>query len=195
MTNSISISAKPAAYKNNLVPRIVVVLLVAGFAYWRYGLVPTLIFLAIMAVVVSLVLWIPLQRRFSITDKKVVYKGLLGRTITMAFKDVTHALYATAYLEPNFGGVSRIVIADEKNKKLISLNGIYWDAEDLKKSAEVLKKNVTLKVIDNQITFTDLAKEYPSVMPYYERHPFALGLIIAGIIVAVLAVISFIITI
>jgi len=154
----------------------------------RYGFFAWIVFLVLIAALLAAILWVLLRRSLTLTDSEVVYKNAFGKERRSPISDITEVKVFAQYVDYSFGVMPRIIIATRQFTPLASLVGLFWAVEDLQKLAIGLEKvGVKGEVYDQPAASVQIAKQFPHLTPYYERHPYLTATYITIGIVAVIA--------
>lgn len=157
-----------------------------GFLVWLGTVVA-------LAVLIAGILFFLGRRSVTLTPEQLEYKNALGRMTAFPYAEMKGAKVFVNYYEPSFGVAPRIIIGQKNNKKIVSLTGLYWPAEELEKLMVTLdKKKVKMEYFEELATAAVVTRQFPDYTTYAQRHPFALGLYIGlGILVAALGVAAY----
>ena len=189
-----TIHANLSSYRKRLgvLPIILAVLVLVIFGA-RFGFVG----LAIMAVGVALLIFVILRilggRTLTVTSEGLERATPFFGTRRVAFGDIDGVKVFINYVEGTFGAVPRVGVA-VKNAGPITLNGLYWPAEELDKLLAIFRAHtINADYYAEPANYNMIAKQFPAYASGFERHPWliAWGVVIGIVVVVTAAVLIF----
>jgi len=141
-----------------------------------------LVWVTPLVVVIFIVILINFYiRRVTVDSTRLRYIGWLGKHVSISLKEIDHVVYASQYMEYNYGDTDRIFIVKSSGAAHFSTVGAYWHTDDLAQLAKFLESKGIKVVREEETTDSNyfLAKN-PSITTYVERRPFTLAWIIVG---------------
>lgn len=185
----LTVSADLTRYRQKFgASRILVLAGVIAFGFFSLG-VETALICILAASVLLVVGFIGVKSsRIVFTGSGVEYRNWYGRTIALGRDDIEGVIVFTDFYDVTFGQVPRVSIARLASKSAISLNGLYWPADQLMSGVSAMDDyGISVKQCDDRVKFIDVAKKFPKHSTFLERNWIRVGLVIAffGVIVPV----------
>jgi len=170
------------------VTRITLALLITIVFWVRLGPLGWLISVVSTAALITLIIFLLTRREITVNNEGVHYKTSFGLTKSARFDEIQSVEVLDNYIDPGFGVMPRIFVTKKSGGSLFSLIGIFWPYEGMTQLLSSLKDNkVTLNFYIDQIQSAAVAKEFPNLVPYYERHPYWVAAIAVVVIFAAVA--------
>ncbi|WP_155807404.1 hypothetical protein [Brevibacterium sp. VCM10] len=166
--------------------RILVLAGLIAVAFFSFGVETVLVCIVVAFVFVVAGLIGMKSSRIVFTGSGVEYRNWYGRSITLGRDDIEGVIVFTDFHDASFGRALRISIARRAFKSAISLNGLYWPADQLLGGVSVMEDHgISVKQCDDRLNFVEVAKRFPKHSTFLERNWVKVGLGIAffGVIV------------
>lgn len=184
-----TVSADLTGYRQRFgIVRILVLVGVIAFGFFWLGVATTLICLVVASAVLAAGFIGLKSSRIVFTGSGVEYRNWYGRTVTLGRDEIEGVIVFSGFYDANFGLIPRISIARLASKASISLNGLYWPADQLISGVSVMGDNgISVKQCDDRLSFVGVAKKFPKHSTFLERNWVKVGVVIAffGVIVPV----------
>jgi len=172
--------------------RIVLALLITVVFWVRLGPLGWLISVVSIAALITFIIFMLTRREITVNNEGVHFKNSFGITKSTKFDEIEAAQILDNYVDPGFGAMPRIMVAKKSGGVAFSIIGIFWPYEGMTQLLSALRsKKVPLNFYIDQIQSAQVAKEFPELVPFYERHPYwvaaiSVVVIFAGITAGVL---------
>jgi len=183
-----TIDADAKQYIKLLGPARIILALGVSVVFWvRLGPLGWLISVVGIAALVALIIFMLTRRSITVDTNGVHYKTAFGIVKSASFDEIKAVEVFDNYTDPGFGVMPRIIVAKKSGGYLFSLIGIFWPYEGMTQLLSSLKGNkVVTNFYINHIQSPQLAKEFPELVPFYERHPYWVAAISVVVIFAVI---------
>lgn len=170
------------------ISRILVLAGVIAFGFFAFGVEAALICVVVASALLVVGFVGVKSSRIVFTRSGVKYRNWYGRTVTLGRDETEGVIVFTDFYDVSFGQVPRVSIARLASKSSISLNGLYWPADQLMNGVSAMHDNgISVKQCDDRLNFIDVAKKFPKHSTFLERNWIKVGLVVAffGVIVPV----------
>ena len=169
--------------------RPIIAALIPFYLFFRFGFETWLFTVIFLVALISLGVFLIRRRQLEFTETGIIYRDVLNRKTSVAYSEIESAKLFSKFFDAAFGETVRLTIADKAHKKLISLQAFYFNREDILKASALLQaKNVTVEKIEADLSYRDVANQYPAYATYIERKT-GLVAVVASIVVVVLVVV------
>ena len=167
--------------------RIILALLITLVFWVRLGPLGWLISVVSIAAIITLIIFLLTRREITVNNEGVHYKTSFGITKSTKFSEIEAVQILDNYVDPGFGAMPRIMVAKKSGGAAFSMIGIFWPYEGMTQLLSALRsKKVTLNFYIDQIQSVQVAKEFPKLVPFYERHPYWIAAISVVVIFALI---------
>jgi len=183
------IKANASQYRKSIgITRIGLALGISVIFWVKLGFLGWLITVIGIAAVIILIVYLLTRRSITVDNESVHYKNPFGIRKSININEIKSVEIFDNYVDPGFGVMPRIILAKKSGGFLFSIIGIFWPVTEVQKLLSALKANkVTLNFYSKPVQSQNIAKEFPNLVPYYERHPYMTAAI--GSIVTIVAII------
>lgn len=169
--------------------RVFLILAVLVFGYFYVGPERFWYLLAFLAVFMPVLIWRMMSRRVTVTDTEIIYRNGWGVSRRLALSDIGPVNLYSAYIDPSFGAMPRVLIGNKEGKHFLSLLGLFWDINDMERLALVLQKiNIKTDLYTHILNWGMMSALFPKLVSRSERHPILIALATVGIGLLVLFV-------
>ena len=185
-----TLKASATQYRKSIGMTRVAAALGLSLVFWvKLGFLGWFISVVGIAAIIIVVIFLLTRRSITVNNDGVHYKNAFGVTKSVLFEEVASVEVFENYLEPGFGVMPRIILAKKSGGYLFSTIGLFWPYTESSKLLSSLKDNkVLLNVHTDPAQSSTIAKEFPNLVPYYERHPYWIAVIIAFLIIVAVAI-------
>lgn len=154
------------------IPRILIILGLTLYFFYKFGFIGWLISIAGIAIIVTTMLLIMIKRSVVMNETSIVYRRFLSTKRTLRYEEIESVVVFMNFSEAAFGWAQKVVIGLISGKAPISLYQYYWDDSEVQKVLAVFKeKGVEIKYHKEVVTSLSIAQEYPKHASYSERNP------------------------
>jgi len=168
------------------IPRIIIVLGVAGILWYQYNIITALLFVLVIAIIAGIITYLLSARTVSIDESGVRYKNIFGKIYVIPFNEVESTKVIFNYLDPAFGYTLRVIVAT-KSEQSLSVTGTFWSLDDIVSLISIMDaKKITINYYQDATSSFAIAKAFPKLVYPYERHPFLVGFILLLVLIAVM---------
>ena len=184
-----TLKADTAQYRKSIGPfRILLALGVTAIFWVKFGPLVWLLSVIGIAVLIAIIIFMLTRRSITINNEGIHYKNSLGFTKSVRFDEVSTVEVFDNYSDPGFGTMPRIILAKKSGGYLFSIIGIFWPYEGMTKMLSSLKDNkVKMNFYIDYVQSQEVAKAFPNLVPFYERHPLWTAMILVVVLFAVVA--------
>ncbi len=148
----------------------------------RFGWPGVLVGFAVAAVAIVVPLAGYLRRaRIVVTPSQITVRGLV--THKRADRDQAASIVRAVIVAPRAPMNDTIFVLDRDEKLLLRIHGVDYPTADLDRLVEVLGLPAT--TADRPVTATEVARRYPGLVPWIQRHPVMFALAATLVIVVV----------
>jgi hypothetical protein len=181
-----TVKANAKQYVKSLGATRLILALGITIIFWvRLGPLGWLISVVSIAALITLIIFLLTRREITVNNEGVHFKNSFGVTKSTKFEEIESAQILDNYFDPGFGAMPRILVGRKSGGVAFSIIGIFWPYEGMTQLLSALKeKKVTLNFYIDQIQSTQVAKEFPTLVPFYERHPYWVAMISVVVIFA-----------
>ena len=181
-----TVKADTKQYLKSLGPARILLALGITIVFWvRLGLLGWLISVIIIAALITLIIFMLTRREITVNSDGVHFKNSFGITKSTKFDEIEAVQILDNYVDPGFGAMPRIMVAKKSGGVAFSIIGIFWPYEGMTQLLSALRsKKVPLNFYIDQIQSAQVAKEFPELVPFYERHPYWVAAISVVVIFA-----------
>lgn len=102
-------------------------------------------------------------------------RGFFGRVHTVALSDIGSVVIAETYTGGGTESHKQLFICDHSGKQVLRMRGQFWSAEDMKILLAAL--DVPKTTVDETVSRSELQRDYPGLLYWFERHPVLLALL------------------
>ena len=168
------------------IPRIIIVLGVAGILWYQYTIVTALLFVLVIAIIAGIITYLLSSRSISIDESGVQYKNIFKKVQVIPFSEVDSVKVFFNYLDPAFGYTLRVIVAT-KSQQSLSVTGTFWSLDDIVSLISIMdSKKVTINYYQDAVSSFAIAKAFPKLVYPHQRHPFLVGLVLLLALIAVM---------
>lgn len=163
--------------------------------WWRLGFVVWILTVLFLVVLIGVGFALIKRRSLAFDDRGLTYRNFIGKTTNIAYGNIESAKVFLGFVDYAFGPTPRLSIVDAAHSQLVSLQGLYWSAEDMQKATALLEaQKVKVEVSEDITSYVEIAREHPQYATVLERHPYRIAFIALPIIIALIFVIAALIT-
>lgn len=184
-----AVSADLTRYRQRFgILRFLVLVGVIAFGFFWLGVGTALICIVVASALLAAGFIGIKSSRIVFTGSGVEYRNWYGRTVKLGRDDIEGVIVFADFYDVSFGLIPRISIARLTSKSSISLNGLYWPADQLMSGISVMDDNgISVKQCNERLSFVDVAKKFPKHSTFLERNWVKVGFMIGffGVIVPV----------
>lgn len=183
-----TIDADAVKYRQSIGTTRIVVALGITIIFWvRLGPLGWLISVVSIAALIWLIIFLITRRSITIDGQGVHYKGSFGAKKSIHFDEIKSVEVFDNYIDPGFGAMPRIIIAPKSGGYFFSIAGIFWPNESMAQLLSSLRDNkVALNFYTEPIVSAGISKQFPQLVPFYERHPYLVAVIASAVLFAVI---------
>ncbi len=102
-------------------------------------------------------------------------RGFFGRVHTVALSDIGSVVIAETYTGGGTESHKQLFVCDHSGKQVLRMRGQFWSAEDMKILLATL--DVPKTTVDETVSRSELQRDYPGLLYWFERHPVLLALL------------------
>ena len=181
-----TVKASAAQYRKAIgLNRIVAALAISSVFWFKFGFLVWLITVVGLAAFIVIIIYLLTRRSITINNNGVRYKNAFRITKSLKFDEIKSVEVFENYIEPGFGTMPRVILAKKSGGHLFSTIGIFWPYGEVAKLLAVLKdREVELNVYTGVANSSNIAKEFPGLLSFYERHPYWSATFIAIVMLA-----------
>jgi len=181
-----TIKADAAKYRKSLGTTRIIIAVGITFIFWiRLGPLGWLISVVSIAALIWFIIFLITRRSITVDTNSLYYNGSFGVVKSANFNEIKSVEVFDNYIDPGFGAMPRIIVAKKSGGYLFSIAGIFWPNESTTTLLSSLKDNkVALNFHTQPVASADISKEFPQLVPFYERHPYWVVIIAATVIFA-----------
>jgi hypothetical protein len=185
-----TVKADTKQYLKSLGPARIILALGITIIFWvRLGPLGWLISVVSIAALIIFIIFMLTRREITVNNEGVHYKNSFGATKSTKFEEIEAVQILDNYFDPGFGVMPRILVGKKSGGVAFSIIGIFWPYEGMTKLLSAFKaKNVVLNFYIDQIQSTQVAKEFPKLVPFYEQHPYWVAMISVVVIFAAITI-------
>ncbi len=150
---------------------IIAAIVLSSFFFIKFGALVGVLSVAGRIVLIGLILFLLTHRSITLKPEGIDYRNGLGKVRTIHYQDIEGVKVFLNYVEPSFGAFPRILIGVRDGAPL-SVLAVYWPLDELEKLLAVLRDKTTeAEYYDQPVAYGTIAKQFPTYVPYIERHP------------------------
>lgn len=127
-----------------------------------------------------------LRSRVTVTSSEIAVRGFV--THKRADRARAASIVRALVVAPRAPVNDSIFVLDRDEQLLLRIHGVNYPRADLDRLVEHLR--LPTVVADRPITAGQVAKQYPGIVPWIERHPYRFAFAITGGIVALVIIIA-----
>jgi hypothetical protein len=102
-------------------------------------------------------------------------RGFFGRVHRVALSDIGSVVIAETYTGGGTESHKQLFVCDHSGKQVLRMRGQFWSAEDMKILLAML--DVPKTTVDETVSRSELQRDYPGLLYWFERHPVLLALL------------------
>ncbi len=102
-------------------------------------------------------------------------RGFFGRVHTVALADIGSVVIAETYTGGGTESHKQLFVCDHSGKQVLRMRGQFWSADDMKILLATL--DVPKTTVDETVSRSELQRDYPGLLYWFERHPVLLALL------------------
>lgn len=177
-------------YRKSIGPgRIILALAISSIFWFKYGPLFWLFTVLGIAALIAGTVYMLSRRSITVDNQGVHFKTSYGLTKSAKFDEIQSVEVFNNYSDVSFGDMPRIIAAKKSGGYLFSIIGLFWPHEGMATLLSSFQDNkVALNFHNDIVQSSDIAKEFPKLVPFYEKYPYlAAGV---GLVVAVAAIIA-----
>jgi len=185
-----TVKADTKQYLKSLGPARIILALGITIIFWvRLGPLGWFISVVSIAALITLIIFMLTRREITVNNEGVHYKNSFGVTKSTKFEEVEAVHILDNYVDSGFGVMPRIIVENKSGGKAFGIIGIFWPYEGMTQLLSAFRdKKVALNFYIDKIQSQQVAKEFPKLVPFYERHPYWVAMISVVVIFAVITV-------
>jgi len=181
-----TVKADIKQYSKSLGPARIILALGVTVVFWvRLGPLGWLVSVVGIAALITLIIFMLTRREITVNNDGVHYKNSFGATKSTTFEEIEAVHILDNYIDPGFGVMPRIMVEKKSGGKAFGIIGIFWPYEGMTQLLSSFRaKKVILNFYIDKIQSQQVAKEFPKLVPFYERHPYWVAMISVVVIFA-----------
>lgn len=137
----------------------------------------------IVTITVVLAAWGYFGVAIWVSPDEISERGFFGRKFTFARAEIGSIVMAEQYGSSGADPVPQLFVADHDGKQLVRMRGQFWSRESMETVRSSLDFPAT--VLDEAVTSRELARTYPGLLYWFERHPVRAALFFTAVVVVV----------
>ena len=106
-------------------------------------------------------------------------RGFFGHVHTVPLSEIGSVVIAETYTGGGTESHQQLFVCDHAGKQVLRMRGQFWSAEDMK--ILVASLNVPKTTIDETVSRSELQRDYPGLLYWFERHPILLALLFTAV--------------
>ncbi len=179
-----------AEYRQRLgVIRIVLALALTFFIWFRFGYLAGAISTVVIVATLAIMLGLLHRRKLAISADSLTFYTAFGRQKVLSWAEVGNVHVFAQYIEPGFGVMPRIIIADKQGNGFASFTSMYWNVDELNLLLATFKeRNTEVVWYADYAQSAAIAKTVPQLLAYHERHPVIIALGVVGVLLVAITV-------
>lgn len=166
---------------------VFIVLYVLTYSNGRW--VAVLVVQAIATLLVVLAGWGYFGTAIWVSATEISERGFFGRTQRFSRSSIGSVVLAETDVSTSAQTIPQLFVCDHDGTQLVRMRGQFWSRDSMELVKTTL--DVPYRVVDQVLTVSELRRDYPGLLYWFERHPFlaALGFtsLIAGVGALVMA--------
>lgn len=169
--------------------RLLLVIGLFVFAFFRFGPEGGFWFLVGTVALMAIVLWRMFSRSFTVTENELIYRNGWGISRRLPLDQIGPVNFYSAYVDPTFGRIPRVLIGNKAGDHFVSLLGHFWTTQDMERLAYALQqKKLKVDLYEQILNWSMMAHFFPKLLTPADRHPIALALIILAVFLVVFTI-------